>query len=147
MHNKSEIRRSKQFCSCPRQLTFGLLLASLALPGCGGQRTYPVEGRIAVKNNAVPVKDLEGYIITFESKTESVGANGTVGRDGTFRLGTFREGDGAVPGPHRVCLMPATGDARIVLPNRYHRFETSGLEVTVEPRKNEITLEVDAKKR
>jgi hypothetical protein len=132
---------------CLRTLTVGLWLASLALTGCGGRRTYPVEGRVVVKDNAVPVKDLQGYVVTFESQTEPVGASGTVGRDGTFRVGTFKEGDGAVVGKHRVSLMPATGDARIVLPNRYHRFETSGLEVTVEPRKNEITLEVDAKKR
>jgi hypothetical protein len=142
------------FSSCPglRTPMVCLWLAVLALTGCGGKRTYPVEGKIVVKGSAFPVKDLSGYIVTFESQTENVGANGTVGPDGTFRVGTFKEGDGAVAGKHRVSLMPPMAEEgkrgpRMVLPARYYRFETSGLEVVVEPRKTEITLEVEATKR
>jgi hypothetical protein len=126
-----------------RRLAAGLLLGGLAAAGCGGKKTYPVEGQVVVKGGGVPAEALAGYVVTFESEVEKVGATGSVGKDGTFRMTTTKNGDGAVAGKHRVSLIPETWDAKMVLPSRYHRLETSGLEVTVEPRTNEITLEVE----
>src|SRR5262245_20836831 len=88
-------------------LVAGLALALLSLVGCGGRGPYPVEGKIVVKGNAFPVKNLEGYLVMFQSETEPVvSANGTVQADGTFRMGMYKMDDGAVAGKHRVALTP-----------------------------------------
>src|SRR5262245_11321897 len=64
--------------------TTGLALALLALAGCGGRGPYPVEGKIVVKGDPFPVKDLQGYTVMFQSQTEPVvSASGTVEADGT----------------------------------------------------------------
>lgn len=130
----------------------GLALVLLLLTGCG-RKTYPVEGKIVVKDGALPVKDLAGYIVELESEEEPVvGANGVVEKDGTFRVGTFKEGDGAVLGKHRVVLSPPVETEGVPRPkklllDRYKKADTSGLEVTIEAKKNEVILEVEAQKR
>ena len=52
--------------------TTGLALALLALASCGGRGPYPVEGKIVVKGDPFPVKELQGYTIMFQSQTEPV---------------------------------------------------------------------------
>ncbi|HXG12850.1 MAG TPA: hypothetical protein VNK04_24040 [Gemmataceae bacterium] len=138
-------------CRC-RMLAGILALALLTLAGCGGRGPYPVEGKIVVKDDPFPIKELEGYTVMFQSQTEPVvSASGTVKADGTFQVGTNKEDDGAVVGKHRVAVMPPIPEEgqrpKKHLLERYHRFETSGLEVTVEPKKNQIILEVEAARR
>jgi hypothetical protein len=66
-------------------------------------------------------------------------ARGLIGEDGTFVLATFRDGDGAIEGRHRVLILPARhrgespGKAARTIDGKYQSFETSGLEATVSP--------------
>ncbi|HUG89788.1 MAG TPA: hypothetical protein VML55_03080 [Planctomycetaceae bacterium] len=98
--------------------------------------------------------------VEFESIEHRVNARGAIQRDGTFRLSTFTDGDGALAGRHRavvVQLLIAEGEraihhdhapgqraARAVNP-RHARYETSKLAFDVsETRPNVITITVDA---
>jgi hypothetical protein len=129
-----------------------LLLGLVAsASGCGGVRTYPVEGTVVIKGTTTPARELAGYQVQFESEQPRTSAVGVVEADGTFRLGTKREGDGAVPGKHRVALTPpleTEGKPRPknLLADRYRSFETSPLEVTIKPQANTVTLEVELKR-
>ena len=49
----------------------------------------------------------ESFIV-FESIDHNVTATGVIEVDGTFRLGTYEPGDGAVAGAHRVSITPPT---------------------------------------
>ena len=132
------------------------MLSALAL-GCsaGGPQIYPVEGTVVFDDGA-PAKALKGYAIEFE-RTEKVdgklvSAVGTVGPDGTFRMTTLRDGDGAYVGEHRVVIgpPPTSGDgpapSRIIL-GKYASFEASGLTATVGPKANRVTLTVERIKK
>jgi hypothetical protein len=77
-------------------------------------------------------------------------AQGDIRPDGTFRLGSTTLGDGAVLGKHRVAVIESRqGDPPP--PPKVDQvqasFKTSGLEITVEPRNNEVTLKVRRAKK
>jgi len=81
-----------------------LLLISLgvALTGCnqGPLKTYPVQGKFVYDDGTFPkFGDVEFY-----SETHRINARGTIDRDGTFTLTTFKKGDGAVAGTHKVIV-------------------------------------------
>src|SRR6187401_1043114 len=90
-----------------------LCAAVLFLTGCnsgGDFPTAPVTGRVICEGKPVP------HVMIFFEPTES-GKSAIVGKagfaiakdDGTFRLTTYKDGDGAVVGHHRV---------RVGLPHR-----------------------------
>lgn len=131
-----------------------LVMCLLAtVPGCsdGRPRRYPVQGHVAFPDG----NQLKSGTIEFLSLDHdpSITATGTITEEGTFFLGTFSTKDGAVAGRHRVVVL---GDHEVSsseerpwkLPHnpvhpRFGDFDTSGLEVTVEPRRNDITITID----
>ena len=85
-------------------------------------------------------------------------AKGTIQSDGTFRLGTYSESDGALVGPHRVAII-AYEDAgysrpayevrgqtsKALVPERYLAIGTSGLTFDVKPGHNQADIELSTK--
>lgn len=130
---------------CLLPMLFALLPFS---SGCSEQKTFPVEGKLTFKGGA-DAKDLAGYGITFESQEQKVSASGEVQADGTFKLSTFTEGDGAVPGKHKVAVTPKQPELDKPSPKplidlRYADPAQSGIEVEVKKEKtNPITIEVE----
>ena len=128
-----------------------LCIASLVTSGCGSRypaETYSVKGRVVFPDG----KPLEGGNIEFAPQDGAVktSARGTIDADGRFTLTTFEEGDGAIPGKHRVLILPArrredrSGRTSINLDGRYQSFESSGLEFTVtdDPSQNDFEIKV-----
>ena len=111
--------------------------------------TYPTTGKIVYVDGT----PLGGGAVIFYSVQHQLGARSPIGSDGTFALGTYAPGDGAVAGTHQVSLNaprpagfdPESGVNPPTLPGKYTRKETSGLEfeVTAEGA-NVIRIEVDA---
>jgi hypothetical protein len=132
-----------------------IVLAILAcLQGCGPDHppTYPVGGKVVFADGK-PLTT--GGVVLLESVvTEGlpVNARGLINADGTFKLTTFDDGDGAVAGKHRMLVRPQR-DAddylkrgiipRPIINPRFERYETSGLEFTVEEGNNEFTVVVE----
>jgi hypothetical protein len=128
-----------------------------AVAGCGsrGPQTYPVLLTVSFADGKIPV----GAVVAFHSDTEAktgrpYDATGTVEPDGTCRLSTFKRGDGAIAGQHRVTVgsppyMPGmTGPQdppRIVIASRYANQNTSKLEFTVtdDAAKNQFTVQLE----
>jgi hypothetical protein len=140
-----------------------LLVLAIALPGCGnsGQvKVYPVKGRVMYEGkpmvgggaiSLVPVVDQPG-------KT----AAGTIQPDGTFVLGTYTENDGSMTGEFRVVIFqetvkegtptadgtaPGAVSTSTVapadrIPLIYANDRESPLQITVEPKANELVLEL-----
>jgi hypothetical protein len=120
----------------------------VACSGCGGSKTYQVEGVVLFRDGT----PLSGGLVSFELIGDGPAreqARGEIQADGTFVLSTFQKGDGALPGRHRVWITPPLPDAgedalqkKLIAP-QFERPETSGLERTVEAKKNRFTIEID----
>ena len=137
-----------------RALTVSTLLL-LTFAGCGEglPPTYPVEGRVVLPDG----KPLSGGLVEFQSiggEGMSVNASGTIGADGSFRLTTYKEDDGAVAGRHRAIVRPPREDLDIedaatagrpepIIDPRFENYDTSGLEFTVKEGANRFTIPVE----
>lgn len=130
-----------------------LVLAAPLVAGCGGERVYPVEGKVVYKGGA-PATDLEGYTIDFkpDSEGKTISATGVITKEGTFTLDTYKPGDGAIAGKHRVTISPpAQTDDRPIPPSpihaKYGKAATSDLFAEIKAQRNDVTLEVERVKR
>ncbi len=131
----------RSLCLC------GSFLLLLAGCGKGKPETVPVTGEVIYKNGPV-----EGAEVTFAPEGAAL-AMGRTDAAGKFTLRTFEEGDGAVPGSHRVTVVknvpqstrpenpyPVTKNA---LPARYAQPAQSGLIFEVKPSgENHFRLEL-----
>ena len=127
----------------------GVVAMCLVATGCGRRITLvPAEGRVT----------LDGKPIEFGSvmvqPAAGPAAQGKINGDGTFRLGTFKPDDGAIPGTATVRVMcrkdvtqpggeKAYGPS--LIPDRYTRFDTSG--ITVEIKAGMTPLEISLSRR
>jgi hypothetical protein len=114
----------------------------LVLAGCGGTRLYPVEG--VVQLDGAPARDLAGGTVSLESVADGSNAAGEIRPDGTFRVQNPLGKDGVPAGTYRVLVLPPEGADRRHPPvdHRYGRYETSGIEVTVQGGDNRVTVAV-----
>jgi hypothetical protein len=131
-----------------RALRFVVLLA---LAGCDGSpRTYPVEGKVTFPDGT----PLAGAVVEFESEgapEQRVNARGVTGPDGSYKLTTFKDGDGAVAGTHRVIVVAAQDssgnmsgpDPQRAVALRFRKFEESGLTCIVKPEANHYDITVE----
>jgi hypothetical protein len=130
-----------------RSFYFGLV--TFTLIGCGGPTLHPVEGVIKY-NDGTPL--VGGGLITFTpvDPEAKFSARGTVKEDGTFKMGTFSEGDGVPEGTYQVAIIP-TRPASLRNPppgwppldKKYANCETSELEYTVTPGQKEYNITVE----
>ncbi len=140
-----------RFVSLSSIALVGSCAAMLALAGCGsGPKAYPVEGTVKYKDGTPMTAG--GLIIFNPMDTQvKVTAQGEIKEDGTFKLGTFAETDGAPVGKYRVLIaLPPLAN-----PNRppagwppinvkYSSADKSGLEFTVTAiAKNEYAIVVE----
>jgi hypothetical protein len=124
-----------------------VVLLLIGVAGCGGRRLYPVQGKVVFQDGT----PLTGGLVVFEAvdPAAKVCASGPIRDDGTFRLGTDKEGDGAVAGRHRVLVVPPVPpklqerNPPTPIHPRFQHFDTSKLEFTVVPGPNEFTIVVE----
>src|SRR5262245_492754 len=118
--------------------------ALFGLIGCGGRSLYPVEGKVIWENGA-EARELDGGLVVCESVDGAVGSRGDIQKDGSFRLGTFKPGDGARLGKHRVAVVenkPGEPPPPPIVDRAFFSVTTSGLEINIEPKTNQVTLKV-----
>ena len=141
------------------QVWLGLALCGLVLTGCGSDRpeTAPVSGKVTLGGQPLT----KGKIVFFPEKGRSSMAS--IGADGSYELTTFEEGDGALPGKHKVTItamesqggpmpqsmeeeiemglsgkggMAGPSEVKWIVPEKYSRRDTTPLEA-------EVTLDDD----
>lgn len=129
----------------PRALLAVAVLA--AAFGCGRRVTVvPVEGQVLLDG-----RPLAGGSIMLQP-TAGPAARGRLDAEGRFRMGTYRPGDGVIPGLAAVRVAsfeettagpdeePARGRSRI--PERYNDFLTSRVTVEVVAGMGPVTIEL-----
>jgi hypothetical protein len=117
-----------------------LLVACVACDvGCGRRPTLvPVSGRVTLDGKPL------GFGSVMIQPTGGPAARGTIQPDGSFAVGTFTPGDGAIVGPASVRVAcyeqqrpgapPPQGELALgksLIPEKYTQFETSGITATV----------------
>jgi hypothetical protein len=118
----------------PRLIVLGLTAGMLAPSwGCGsGSGTPPsliaVKGKVTYKG-----KSLTKGVVKFEPDGFGRAATGQLQSDGTFVLGTNKEGDGVVAGSHRVSIVGLDKSlAKDRAMKKYTSPNTSGLTAEVD---------------
>ncbi len=126
-------------------------LTALLAGGCGKGRpsTIPVKGVVIYKG-----QPLQNANVMFVPVAGGRPASGRTGEDGTFSLGTFKSGDGALPGEYLVGVAAVEGEVdedldhptppeklKRLIPEQYGAPATSGLKATV-AKGAEIRIEI-----
>jgi hypothetical protein len=114
---------------------FGMAICCLLAAGCGrGVSLVPVAGRVTLDGSP-----LETGAVMIQPKAGPA-AQAKIAADGTFRLGTFKPGDGAIPGAATVRVtcrkeltQPGveTAYGPSMIPEKYTQFDTSGITVDI----------------
>lgn len=108
---------------------------TLVVGGCRPsheRQVAPVSGVVTLDGSPLT----SGNVIVIPSSGRT--SRGKIGPEGTFRLGTYSDHDGAPVGTHPVTVTPVpvdeggTWDAQAAIPGKYRSAKTSGLSVTIE---------------
>jgi hypothetical protein len=123
-----------------------LLPGLLLLAGCSGEgmKTAVVKGKVTYQGNPVP-----GGTVTFVPDAGGPPATGEIRPDGTFTMTTYKSGDGAVLGKHKVFIVAMedtsgklpeerSGTPPPIIPNKYTSLATSPLTAEVADRENNV---------
>src|SRR4051812_11018169 len=89
-----------------RLLAAGALVVLVSACGNRGPRLYPVKGSVRI--NGEPAKDVNVAFIPAslpEGGATPLSPAAVTGEDGSFRLMSFKPGDGALPGDYRVIVI------------------------------------------
>ncbi len=139
-----------------------LAIGALALPallaclsGCSGapEPTYPVEGTVRLDGKPLTHGGVLFQSIPSATDAKPYTARGTIQSDGSYRLSTFDQHDGAVEGRHRAVvivgsLVPPEGETHSpepLIPAKYASPNTSGLQYEVQPHSSTIDIELSSK--
>jgi hypothetical protein len=143
----------RPFSASPRLRVVAIALVFLA--GCGSGGVHPVDGQVVWKDGT-PAKDLAGSLVIFELPEKQTSSRGSIQADGSFRLTTAKENDGAPAGEHTVLILEVGRkslggpDSSAIAPGkidtRYATPATSDLRATIKPGKNNLTLTVERSK-
>jgi hypothetical protein len=111
--------------------------------------TFPVEGQLLFNGSPAP-----GAYVVFNTADKTVKkrqrSEGLVEADGSFRLSTYQAFDGSPAGRYSVTVTwrrpfydAAGKPGPNLLPERYAKAATSGLEFTIKPGANKIVIELE----
>jgi hypothetical protein len=124
--------------------TWVLLLSG----GCGGERTYPVEGVVKFRGDPNPAKDLAGGTVAFTTLDLTYSSTGVIGTDGRFSLTGLDTRKGALAREYKVSVVnpydEETRRPRTVHP-KYGSSVTTPIVVEVVPNgPNQFEVVVDS---
>lgn len=117
-------------------------LALAVVSGCSQDRLdlVPASGQVLIDGKPLTF----GFIQVVPQNARP--ASSPIGPDGRFSLGTFRPGDGVVPGVHAVAVIGiesmGPGSQRWHAPQKYRDVGTSGLTLDVHKPNRELVIQL-----
>lgn len=93
------------------RVVFGLLWICLAALGCGGSdrvAVYPVRGQVLFDGKPMAGGGSISFVPMAAQKGKAAG--GTIEQDGTYKMSTYGDGDGAMAGQFRVVITQSVWD-------------------------------------
>lgn len=134
---------------CFRCICTSLLVTSLMLAGCGSSSRATVKGKVVF--NGAPVTEGSLLFTPQDSANAAKPATGIIQSDGTFALGTDKDGDGAAIGVHTIFYTaPAPvgpewlgyGPKPKMQYSPFHELVPKESSVEVQAGANELTIEL-----
>jgi hypothetical protein len=121
-------------------LALAVLLAVIAA-GCDSRPTrVPVVGKVLIDGQPLT----KGFVTVVP--TDGRAATGQIQPDGTFRLTTFDENDGCLPGTHAVTVVAneqiTPTRMKWLAPKKYADVGTSDKTVMIDKSKADVTIEL-----
>jgi hypothetical protein len=122
--------------------TLGIILALAAMAGgCGDghPKRVRVAGTLTIDGKPIPNAELRLI------PTQGRPALATTDPSGGFKLGTFKPGDGAVPGTYKVTVVAyerKNSAIRWLVPKKYEQAKTSATTVTIDAPTDELKIEL-----
>ena len=134
-------------------------LGMIILTGCGSKgdnsslEVYPVDGKVSLASGQA----LRGARIRLIAKTGTPNSGGSdafadVGSDGTFKLLTMDNREGAMPGLYKVVVQPATNNPKMSkedvafaqrsIPKIYTSEDTTPLEAEIKKENTSLDLKL-----
>ena len=124
-----------------------LIAAATTTLGCKkNPEVVPVAGKVLYNGKPLPFG-----IVMFQPEVGQA-AQGEIQPDGSFQLSSYLPNDGAVPGRHKISIRCFSGQktadgggppGRLLIPQKYTRFGTSGLTAEIANGANEpLVLEL-----
>ena len=132
----------------------GLMLLGVLGCGSGQLPAYPVEGNVVFQDGGWPMFGT----IEFYNQEHKINARGKLNRDGKFTLTTYKEGDGAIAGKHKVVIIQIVtdptgplGESKMkvvhnhgaLVARKYLDYRTSGLACDIKQGINSVELVVE----
>jgi hypothetical protein len=100
---------------------------------------YEVRGRITINSQPITPDVLSHGYVSFETTAQDGrDAVGEIQPDGTYRLTTNKQGDGAVAGKYKVYISGTDNKEESV----FDEASTTGLTAEVHPKVNEINFDL-----
>lgn len=140
-----------------RPLTLLLMLSLATTLGCNRppQATYPAKGVVQWSDGRPATELTQGRLElqVIEGPTIRVSPHALLQDDATFVLRTYDAADGAPAGKYRAVIIPwapptdGSTPAPALLDSRWQNFADSPMQVTIEPKPNELVLSVERAKR
>jgi hypothetical protein len=93
------------------RVSFGLLWICLTAVGCGGGdrvAVYPVRGQVLFDGKPMAGGGSISFVPMAAQKGKTAG--GTIEKDGTYKMSTYGDGDGAMAGQFRVVINQSVWD-------------------------------------
>lgn len=108
--------------------SLSIVFICLLVAGCGDGKdllkTYPTRGKASFQGKPMQYALITFHPIDGEAKARHLLPRGTVGEDGNYTLGTYRVGDGAIPGKYKVTIVWSNNpDSEMISPNRPISFK------------------------
>ncbi len=108
----------------------------------GSDSYYPLAGKITLADG----KPAVAAQLDFECDDPTFNFTATTDEDGKYAYGTGAQAGGAPAGiTYRVKIVESETDVPALLPSNYASFETSGLQFTVEAKRNQFDIKLDSK--
>lgn len=127
------------------------MAALILTTGCGDGRPSRVKtsGQVLLNGEPLTFKG-DGFVQVIPDDNRP--ATGRINpSDGTFTLTTFEDGDGVVPGEHKVTVLVNAlgpgGQSVNLLPREYADASTSGLTVVIDKPNDALKIELEGKLR
>ena len=109
---------------------------SVSIIGCSNH--VGLSGKVVYSDNGEPVTSGEVQL-----NTPTFFARAPIREDGTFRAGSYKDGDGLPPGTYGVAVVSVDPGGNTLIDLKFSDAKTSGLSVTIETTTREFEITVD----
>ena len=114
------------------------VLAAFFVGMVGCSEHVGLSGKVFYSDNKEPVSYGE-----IQFSTPTFAARAKIGKNGFYKAGSYKKGDGLPPGTYKVSIISSDREGNPLVHPKFASSKTSGLEITIEQTTRAMNFEVD----